>query len=146
MWGSRDNPYRHRTPPGWRSMESAPRDGTMIEIQNNWGVAPWFGRFRWNDEDGRWRQVGSEVFNEEGRLIQWSACDADGDWLSWRPAPQHDGVYVDPTGGAQFTSEYWLQACGIPAPKPEPVEEEPTPAQTAAVVVDEPVRPWWKIW
>lgn len=32
---------------GWRSMDSAPRDGTVIEIQNNYGRAPWYGIYHY---------------------------------------------------------------------------------------------------
>ena len=31
----------------WRPINTAPRDGTVIEIKNNYGLAPWYDLFRW---------------------------------------------------------------------------------------------------
>ncbi|TJW14427.1 MAG: hypothetical protein E5W82_10650 [Mesorhizobium sp.] len=107
--------HRYFPPEGWNNILSAPRDGTPIEIQNNWGVAPWFGVFKWVAGNG-WRDV----------------CDArsgciDGPHLSWRPYAGRVEEYVDPTNGAMKTHEYWLRACGVgivgstPLSEPAPV-------------------------
>lgn len=97
------NPYRYNTPPGWNDIRDAPTDGTPIEIQNNWGVAPHYAACRW--EEGR----GWAVANNDG-----TSMGDGGTHLSWRPLRGDVAAYVDPTGGAQETREYWLAACGYP--------------------------------
>lgn len=98
------NPWRYATPPGWLPIESAPRDGTVIEIQNNWGVAPWFRLHRWVDQRG-WVDA-----DDDSR----SLGSEDGLHLSWRPYTKTDRPYVDPTGGASRTVGYWRAAEGLP--------------------------------
>ena len=83
----------------WRDITSAPRDGTVIEIQNNWGVAPSFGIYKWVDATG-WVNARDDNFGV-----------GDGAHLSWRPFEGEASDYVDPTKGAQDTREYWLAAC-----------------------------------
>lgn len=39
------------TPPGWRPMSEAPRDGTVIEIRNAFGVLPTYSINRWSGSD-----------------------------------------------------------------------------------------------
>lgn len=51
-----------RNPPfgsGWHDMETAPRDGTTIEIENAGGGKPWRGLYRWG---------GVQDFYEDERL------------------------------------------------------------------------------
>ena len=96
------NPCRYNTPSGWRDIKDAPKDGTVIEIQNNWGVAPWFMLSRW--EAGKWRAANNSN----------SAMADEGPHLSWRPYDGQVGQYCDPTGGAQYTMSYWQRACGRP--------------------------------
>lgn len=112
----------------WHSMESAPRDGTIIEVRCTYGVAPWYGIFRWTDEmsyqnqDGtttklkgepRWTKVGDDAsgFTEDGTF-------------TWRPYRNDGAAYVDPTGGFQNDPRYWRQAVsrkyGLPLDHFEP--------------------------
>ncbi len=112
----RMNPWRYNAPPGWSNIQDAPTDGTIIEIQNNWGVAPTFGLYQ--RVDGRWQNAHDK-----------RSGVSDGPHLSWRPSKQAVGEYVDPTGGAQDTANYWLQACGMP-PRVTgnmPMGQEPAP-------------------
>jgi hypothetical protein len=99
---SRNNPWRYNTPPGWNDIRDAPRDGTPIEIQNNWGIAPWFGAHRW--VDGKWQSC------SDPRL----GIASEGPHLSWRPLLGSPAEYVDPTRGRQDTNAYWLMAAGRP--------------------------------
>lgn len=99
----RQNPWRYNTPPGWNDIRDAPRDGTPIEIQNNWGVAPHFGVCRWDEKWSSWQYVDRP-----------NSGMSDGPHLSWRPYNGNAANYVDPTGGAQDTQAYWLEACGRP--------------------------------
>lgn len=37
------------TPDGpWQSMDTAPKNGVVIEIMNTYGIAPWYGLFKWS--------------------------------------------------------------------------------------------------
>lgn len=102
MIHSKFNPYRTMTPPGWKPISQAPRDGTVVEIQNNWGVAPWFGLFKFEDDE--WISA-----TEAGAGV------SDGTHLSWRPYDGDPAEYLDPTAGRQEDPEYWLEAAGWPA-------------------------------
>lgn len=33
---------------GWQSMDTAPKDGSIIEIMNTYGLVPWYGLFKWS--------------------------------------------------------------------------------------------------
>lgn len=94
----RDNPYRHRTPPGWNNITEAPRDGTVIEVQNNWGIAPTYSICKWAEGRG-WQDAADS-----------SSGVTDGAHLSWRPYAGSVDAYLDPTGGAQNSEEYWDRA------------------------------------
>ncbi len=89
----------------WRNITEAPRDGSVIEIQNNYGIAPWYGIFKWVNERG-WVDATDD---------NMGLGSDDGDHLSWRPFDGSPPSYVDPTNGAQDTNEYWLRACGMSA-------------------------------
>lgn len=101
----RQNPYRFRPPPGWDPINTAPRDGTIIEVQCNYGVAPWFGLYRWEDggSGARWWEVGG-----------FDSSFTEGGSFSWRPYTGDPERYIDPTGGEQDTRNYWLAAAGYP--------------------------------
>lgn len=101
----RHNPWRYNAPPGWNNIADAPRDGTVIETQNNYGVAPTFHLRKWVAGSG-WVDPADE---RSGTI--------DGPHLSWRPYAGAIDAYCDPTGGAQMTRNYWLLACGA-APVP----------------------------
>lgn len=101
-----ENPYRFRAPAGWNNITEAPRDGTVIEIQNNYGIAPTYSICKWVSGRG-WQNAVNE-----------SSGVSDGPHLSWRPYVGAVDSYIDPTGGAQETREYWdraiIQASGGP--------------------------------
>jgi hypothetical protein len=94
----RQNAYRHRTPPGWNDITDAPRDGTVIELQNNWGIAPTYSICKWVHGRG-WQDAADE-----------RSGVSDGSHLSWRPYEGSVEGYRDPTGGAQDSLEYWDRA------------------------------------
>lgn len=99
----RQNPWRYNTPPGWNNIKDAPRDGTVIETQNNYGVAPTFGLHKWVDGRG-WVDAADDCRGT-----------GDGPHLSWRSYSGDVSRYDDPTHGAQNTRNYWLLASGFPA-------------------------------
>lgn len=108
------NPYRYHAPPGWSDMTSAPTDGTVIEIQNNYGIAPCFGLYKRQDE--KWIDVvashqNSTMYISEGDIIAFSC----------RPYTGTVEDYVDPTFGEQDKPEYWRNAVKLPFPTVEEV-------------------------
>jgi hypothetical protein len=85
---------------GWKSMDSAPRDGTVVELAETYGIAPWFGLHKF--VDGRWQSTSDSRMG-----VYEDNC------LYWRP---HEGAaksYVDPTGGKQNSIKYWCDAMHI---------------------------------
>ena len=82
----------------WDDIAKAPRDGTPVEIRNDYGIRPTYGLFRWLDPRG-WLKVGDDRTGV-----------VDGPHLTWRPYGGDPASYVDPTNGAQDTREYWLPA------------------------------------
>ena len=99
---------------GWQPISLAPRDGTTIEMLETYGVAPWYGLFKWTryrvalDLDGKFHVftaiepswIGAD---NPTRGVQEDSC------LFWRPY-KGTGKYVDPTGGAQNSMAYWCAA------------------------------------
>jgi hypothetical protein len=80
-------------------MQSAPRDGTVIELVCIYGIAPWYMSARWNGR--RWEDACDPTRGVRGD-----------ETLRWRPRP-HAGdpaSYVDPTNGAQNSQDYWQAA------------------------------------
>lgn len=82
----------------WHEIDSAPRDGTVIEIKNSYGIAPYYGLYKW---DGLCWQ------SERDPSITIMTGNHD---LSWRAYSGSVSDYRDPTGGAQETPEYWQDA------------------------------------
>lgn len=102
--------------PGWQPISSAPKDGTVIEVRCTYGVAPWYGLFRWTKQitiDGAtfdspgWHRVGDDRigFTEDSTF-------------TWRPYNGASSAYVDPTDGAQMTDAYWRGAAAAKAGLP----------------------------
>jgi hypothetical protein len=48
-WGRAGDYIKAKIKERWRSMSEAPRDGTVIEIENNYGIKPWYGLFYYTD-------------------------------------------------------------------------------------------------
>jgi hypothetical protein len=96
---------------GWRSMSTAPRDGSVIELRCTYGVAPWYGLFKWSNEvqtpDGRRVELGKKRWTD---AIDVNKGVADESSLSWRPYSGAVENYVDPTHGRQNTDRYWREA------------------------------------
>lgn len=97
----------------WYSMDSAPRDGTWVELKCTYGAAPWYCLARWTDEmfcfNGR---GGRSTFRSSGK--SWRKPDGGGPssetQLQWRPYDGSVKDYVDPTSGAQNSAGYWRGA------------------------------------
>jgi hypothetical protein len=86
----------------WRSIGSAPRDGTTIELLQTYGIAPTYGLYKWDSSLGRWTNV-----DRDPHLGMGEAC------AFWRPYKAQDKPYIDPTNGAQYTVKYWCNAAGL---------------------------------
>lgn len=116
---------------GWQSMSSAPRDGSIIELRCDYGIAPWFGLFRWDGE--RWSNAirdGSSVSGE--------------DTLTWRHTTAFTSNYVDPTGGQQDDPHYWRVAAARSYGLSDDYFEERA-CEKSAVASDD-TRFWWQFW
>lgn len=84
-------PSRHGD---WKSIDSAPRDGSVIELKNTYGLMPTYSVAKWEDEG--WRDAGDPM-----RGVM------DGPHLEWRPYAGDIATYLDPTGGRQDAPDYW---------------------------------------
>jgi hypothetical protein len=71
-------------------------------MMQTYGVAPWYGLFKWSPEDKHWVRV-----DRTKEFVSEDAC------LFWRPY-KGTGKYVDPTGGAQNKIAYWCAAVHRP--------------------------------
>jgi hypothetical protein len=136
---------------GWRPMYSAPHDGTVVEVRNTYGVAPWYGLFRWNPHvkvkayDEKGNDVGFE-YDDPKRWIDvsdGSSFQEDKDF-TWRPYAGDPRTYVDPTGGAQNSMAYWRGAAAEASGRPVDAFES-----TASRNIDRDnstgsdQEPWW---
>lgn len=95
-------------------MEEAPRDGTIIEVRNDSGIAPSFGLWKWST-DRSWKSPdGSTVVIE--RDPTWIGVRdhkisfAESAKFTWRPWEGDPDKYIDPTGGLQNSPAYWRGA------------------------------------
>lgn len=99
---------------GWKPMSTAPHDGTIIEVCNNYGIAPYYGLYRWTTE--------RKCFDNNGKIETFTMAPGwvsvkdgmqsfeEGHHFTWRPYSGTPEGYRDPTGGAQDSSGYWLRA------------------------------------
>lgn len=89
---------------GWKPVSTAPRDGTIIEMLETYGVAPWYGLFKWD------KSFSKSMTAVTGKPY-WQSIDkpstavSEDKCLFWRPY-KGIGKYVDPTGGFQDFPAY----------------------------------------
>ena len=107
-----------QTSDGWRSMTTAPGDGTIVELKNTFGVAPWYGIYKWTDEmqsrENDWSLTAFKLQKPTwADMRQPGISISEEERLQWRPFTGIAGGYVDPTGGAQDTPLYWRRAVAI---------------------------------
>lgn len=110
---------------GWKPVSTAPRDGTVVEMLETYGIAPWYDIFKWTKEitvpesfyvDGKGHQVripphkitlingGWVSQTKQGSSVTEDEC------LFWRPYSKPTASYIDPTAGAQNSVSYWCAA------------------------------------
>lgn len=99
----------------WISMNTALRDGTIIEIRNNYGVAPSYGIYRWTNETKCISNNGISKFKDDKFSWQNAQPDQSGSpfdetSLTWRPYNGTVEDYRDPTEGMQNDMAYWRGA------------------------------------
>jgi hypothetical protein len=88
---------------GWHVMSAAPKDGSIIEIENRWGAKPWRGLFRWADgttpvpADERAR--GEDPGAHGWRNVQHPTMGFIGGAFAWRPFAGDPAKYEDPYDG-----------------------------------------------
>ena len=93
----------------WRSMDTAPRDGTWVELKCTYGVAPWYCLARWTDEISHGQDGQMHTFKRS--RFSWVKREGGGPFeegsLHWRPYAGEVTSYTDPTGGMQDNQAYW---------------------------------------
>jgi hypothetical protein len=100
----------------WQTNATAPRDGTVIEYMNTYGVAPTYGLIRWTDEHVSLDQNNARRVFKGSPSWERAEPDAiggtpiDTPTLLWRPFHGDPAHYIDPTGGAQNDAAYWRGA------------------------------------
>ena len=130
---------------GWRPMNSAPRDGTPVEIRCTYGVAPWYGIYRWTTKSSAMGTDG-KVTEFEG-APSWQKVPSDGgsfdEWtsFSWRPFRGDVAQYKDPTGGAQDSMAYWRGAAAVRHGLPLDAFENDVQENISAKP-----KPFWMFW
>jgi hypothetical protein len=117
----------------WRSMRDAPRDGTLIEIKNIFGVVPTYSLAKWTDKDVARGTVdyihpgtsAALTVNLDGSPVETDSVTMDEP--EWKRVPDGGGYieethllwrwyggtvesYLDPTAGVQNRPEYWRGA------------------------------------
>ncbi len=106
---------------GWKPAKFAPHDGTVVEMMETYGVAPWYGLFKWTKDHisvwGNGPDKGKKTHFDAapswvGVSDPESGVDED-ECLFWRPY-KSSGKYVDPTNGAQRSIAYWCLAVHRP--------------------------------
>lgn len=119
---------------GWRPISTAPRDGTIIETRDDYGVMPSYALDRWqttmsmqmctmNGSNLSCRTVEMPVW-KGGAFINIAPKEAQGSYITpqlkhfvWRPFHGDPKHYVDPTNGADWKSGYeadgskWRRRC-----------------------------------
>jgi hypothetical protein len=106
----------------WQPMFIAPHDGSTIEIKNNYGTMPWYDIFKWEPAtptEQIWVGIDGKIAMPAGRWISQdrlghSLDPRDERYMQWRPYSPTTLPYVDPTGGAQNTPEYWSPSHNTP--------------------------------
>lgn len=140
--GARQQEFDSRNFNGWRSMDTAPRDGTWVELKCTYGVAPWYCIAHWTDEQSFKDQDGHQHIFKTGKS-SWVKPEGGGPFdegsLHWRPYAGNVASYVDPTGGVQDDPAYWRGAVasryGLPLNA-----FEATPSRTDK----NSAKPWWR--
>ncbi len=111
----------------WKPGATAPRDGTVVEIMETFGIAPWYGPFKWttettsteswmDDGKGHRTRIPPQTFKTSPHWEQVNGGGgvSDDECLFWRPYKKSVSGYVDPTGGAQGGVAYWCAAAHLP--------------------------------
>lgn len=109
----------------WKPISTAPKDGTRIEFLETFGVAPWYGQYRWmkkgekykaevwtTDRQGHSTRTERELTESSGRWVnvEDTAMGINEDSCGFWRATSQSEKYVDPTGGKQKSVAYWCAA------------------------------------
>ena len=90
-------------PQGWRSIESAPKDGTVLVLCRGERVTPG----NWHE----WSETASEYHSTTGEYLGQSEQDGGANWNSW------DGGFTD-----EEPPTYWMPLPASPIPESVPPE------------------------
>ena len=91
---------------GWQLLSTAPREGSVIESLNAYGVAPTYALITYNKTEYSWVFVDQQyiLHSGKGAGLANSVCQF------WRPYTGDPAKYVDPTHGQQWKTAYWCSA------------------------------------
>lgn len=134
----------------WLPMNTAPRDGSWVELKCSYGVAPWYCVARWTDEDVASSSDGPVPIkcSEKAWRKQEGGGPFDESSLLWRPYDGLPGSYVDPTGGLQNSGAYWRGALaakyGLPLDSLERQAAQNAGEETPQAAPALSARPWWR--
>ncbi len=115
---------------GWKPGATAPRDGTIVETMETYGVAPWYARVKWLKKGQTYPSTITTVSPDGKRKTEpYIATESAGRWMNvdnpqqgpsddeclfWRATKQTGKTYIDPTRGAQNTTAYWCASMHRP--------------------------------
>ena len=88
---------------GWKPISTAPMDGTVIELKNNYGLVPTYS-------------LSKRVENSWQNAKDPSSSIMDHPSHQWREYNGDESSYVDPTGGMQNDVNYWRAAVAVRHP------------------------------
>jgi hypothetical protein len=87
----------HLAESGWKTIDSAPKDGTVLEGMQTYGIAPYWSTVRF--VNNHWVSGIDAAIS-----LEPSTC------LMWRPLKVAVLSYQEPTLGKQDTTGYWCDA------------------------------------
>ncbi len=103
---------------GWMPSATAPHNGTVVEMMQTFGIAPWYGLFKWSDVTTSMSGHGPVQIKLSSP--EWVSADGQHGGMSglecafWRPYKKPETEkYTDPTGGAQNSVAYWCAAAHV---------------------------------
>lgn len=100
----------------WKSMDTAPRDGTIVELKCTRGVAPWYGIFQYTNKYTLVPFGTTELMTFTDTESSWRGVPdasrgiASESSFQWREYQGDPCEYRDPTNGFQEDPRYWRQA------------------------------------
>lgn len=144
------NAYLHDSDDGFSAINTAPRDGSIVEIKCKYGVVPWYGLFRWSDQGYAY---GNQGLTEcSGWPLGWrgggqsAGSNVDeGPYLLWKPFVGDPSAWKDPRGEYEVSAAYERGAIAAKYSLPLDYFEKETAKNVGSTLIPKPVK-WWQFW